>query len=124
VSGNNFQATYVIGGDPVAIADTDVAVGDADGDEIASATITLQYGADGDSLDVDPSLLPGGIAAAVSPTSINLSGVAAPEAYAAAIGVVPFETSDPGDGSRFITVTVNDGIDDSGFAFASIIVQE
>lgn len=124
VSGNNFQATYVIGGDPVAIADTDVAVGDADGDEIASATITLQYGADGDSLDIDPSLLPAGIAAAVSPTSINLSGVAAPEAYAAAIGAITFETSDPGDGSRFITVTVNDGIDDSGFAFASIIVQE
>ncbi|MCZ7596513.1 MAG: hypothetical protein M5U09_00290 [Gammaproteobacteria bacterium] len=114
----------MIDGDPVTIADTDVAVADADGDQIAGATITLQNGADGDSLDIDPSLLPAGIDAAVSPTSISLSGIATPQAYGAAIGAVTFEASDPGDGSRFITVAVNDGTDDSGFAFSSIIVQQ
>lgn len=124
VNGNNYQATFVIDGDPVAIADTDVAVADADGDQITGATITLQNGADGDSLDIDPSPLPAGIDAAVSPTSISLSGIAAPQAYAAAIGAVTFAASAPGDGSRFITVAVSDGTDDSGFAFSSIIVQQ
>ena len=61
-TGNDYSTAFTIGGNAVAIGDSDIAITDDDGDPINSATITLTNRLDGDaieSLSVNGSL-PGG----------------------------------------------------------------
>ncbi len=131
--GTGYAGAYTEGGAAVAISDTDVSITDADaGDDIVSATITIANAEAGDLLTVGT--LPATVTVDPSSTATNVILVAAPGTSAAdfeaAIEAVTY--SNTGDNptdfgtntSRTITVTVNDGGDDSNVATATIAVTD
>ncbi len=106
----DFGGTFIEGGAPIAIADTDMAITD-DG-QIASATITLTNPQTDDQLNI-PATLPAGISVDPASTSTNiiLTGVATTADYDAAIKAITFENTSatPNDTViRTIDVVVTD----------------
>ncbi|MGI9275888.1 MAG: DUF4347 domain-containing protein, partial [Endozoicomonas sp.] len=108
-SGNNYSTSFTEGGSAVAVADTDVAITDADDTNIESATITLTNNQAGDVMAAGA--MPTGITATVVGNTVTLSGSASLADYQTALQAVTFEnTSDnPDTTARTITVVVNDG---------------
>jgi Ca2+-binding RTX toxin-like protein len=107
-----------------------ISVSDADaGDDIESATITITDSSPGDLLTVNLPL-PAGISVDPSSTAttIILIGSASAAAYATALGQIGYSSSsdDPTVGGanpdRLITVTVNDGTDNSAPATMTMTV--
>jgi hypothetical protein len=129
--GTGYSGAYTEGGAGAAISDTDVSITDADsGDDIVSATITITNAEAGDLLTVGT--LPATISVDPASTATNVILLAAPGTSAAdfqaAIEAVTYSNTgdNPTDfgtnSSRSITVTVNDGVDDSNTATATIAI--
>ena len=126
VPGTSYRTTFTENGLPVAIADTDTLITDADSTTLASATITLTDPQAGDLLAA-LGALPGGITASSYNSStgvITLSGPASLADYETALEAIQFNS--PGDnpvaGNRIIEVVVNDGVNDSQPATSLVTV--
>ena len=125
--GTGYETTFTEDGAAVAVVDTDVAIADTDADMV-SATITLTNAQTGDSLavsDTDALALLGiSVDGASTATTIILTGTATRAEYQAALELIVFgNTSDaPDTTDRVVEVVVNDGVDTSNTATATIHV--
>ncbi|WP_140627733.1 immunoglobulin-like domain-containing protein [Methylibium rhizosphaerae] len=121
-TGANYTATFTENGSAVSIGDADVRITDVDGATLAGATITLTNAQAGDVLAAGA--LPAGISATVSGNSVTLSGSASLAAYETAIRAITFSNTseNPGTTPRTIQVTVNDGVNGSNVATATVNV--
>ena len=125
ITGNDFATNYLVGGDPVSIAD-DVLIGDPDDFNLQSASIHLTIRADGDAAEslVINGTLPSGISASAydSVTGVmTLTGDAPIADYQNAIAQIEYTNTigyHPSD--RMVEVTVNDGLADSNIAMTTI----
>ncbi|MBE9204852.1 DUF4347 domain-containing protein, partial [Synechocystis salina LEGE 06099] len=120
-----YQTTFTVGGSPVSIGDTDVAIADADSPTMASATITLSNAQAGDVLTVGS--LPSGITGTVNTSTpgqitVTLTGNSARANYETAIEAITFSTTSTNTTARTINVVVNDGINTSNTAVSTINV--
>ncbi|MFJ5300085.1 type I secretion C-terminal target domain-containing protein [Pseudomonas sp. NPDC088368] len=114
--GNDYSTTFTQKGGAISIADTGVQVSDANGDKIASVTVTLNnpVSADGDKLNIAAGPLAGGITVSQTGNVITLTGNAS-TTYAnyqdALKGITYSNTSTHPDTStvRTVTVVANDG---------------
>ncbi|WP_296188707.1 cadherin-like domain-containing protein, partial [Pseudomonas sp. UBA1879] len=114
--GNDYSTTFTQKGGAVSIADTGVQISDANGDKIASVTVTLNnpVTADGDKLSIGTGPLAGGIVVSQSGNVITLTGNAS-TTYAnyqdALKGITYSNTSSHPDTNtvRTVTVVANDG---------------
>ncbi|MBS0452374.1 MAG: tandem-95 repeat protein [Proteobacteria bacterium] len=128
VAGTSFAGTYTENGSARAIAGSADSIRGASGN-LQSATIALTNASAGDTLAVGT--LPTGITSSIDKTSVpgqifvRLSGSATAADYATAIRAVSFSSSSesPGTAPRSLTVTVNDGVQDSQSATSNISVQ-
>ncbi|QJW83498.1 tandem-95 repeat protein [Ramlibacter terrae] len=125
-AGTGFSTTYTENGAGIAIVDTDIAVGDVDSAQLASATITLTNFRAGDLLAVSGALPAGITASAYNATTgvLTLTGAATPAAYQTAIAAIRFSNSSdsPSTTARSITVTVSDGNASSAAATSTVAV--
>jgi T1SS-143 domain-containing protein len=121
-TGANFNTSYTENGAPVSISDSDITITDANGTNIASATITLTNGQTGDVLAVGS--LPPGIAASIAGNVITLTGNASLANYQDAIRAITFASTseNPSTVARTIEVVVNDGANASNTAVTTINV--
>jgi hypothetical protein len=122
-SGTGYTTTWLEGGSPIPVAAGDDAVSD-DGTTISSATLTLASPLATDLLSVIGSL-PGGITASSYNTGtgvITLSGVATLAQYQSALQQIGYSSSatNPASPAKTVSVTVNDGVDVSNTAVATI----
>ena len=127
VAGNNFEITFSEGGNPVNIADSDIAISDVDDTNINSATITLTNARTDDVLAA--ANLPTGItASAYDPATgvITLTGSATLADYQSAIQAISFNNTsdDPDTTDRLVNVVVNDGTADSNIATTIISIND
>ncbi|WP_415884957.1 tandem-95 repeat protein [Neptuniibacter sp. QD37_6] len=121
-AGLNYAASYTLDGSAVAVADSDNLISDIDDTHIESATITLTNPQAGDLLSVGS--LPSGITVSASTSSsITLTGSALKSDYQAALNAITFSTSGSDRTDRTISVTVNDGDDDSNTALATVSIN-
>lgn len=121
--GTGYQTAYVGKGMGVAVVDQDVAVNDADGTPIQSATVTLTNAQPGDTLSFGP--LPAGLTAVVAGSVVTITGAASPADYQTALRAITF-SNDRGDlstATREITVVVSDGENLSNVAVTQVTVQ-
>lgn len=130
MNAGNFQGTYVENATGQPISDG-VLISDLDDSNLESVTLTLTNGEIGDVLEIGA--LPAGISLVGSaPVNLTASGVitftltgtASLADYQSAIAAVTFssDSDDPAAGIRSITVTGNDGDDDSPTRTAFITV--
>ncbi len=124
--GNDFAASFTIGGFPSPIADSDATITDADDTNIESATITLTNILDGanESLRI-LGALPGGITASSYDSGtgvITLTGSGTLASYQTALNQIVYDNTDgtPDLTARSITVVVNDGDDSSNTATTTL----
>ncbi len=118
-AGTGFVTYFnTVTGAPVTVADADVSVTDVDSTNIASATITLTNAQAGDFLAVGS--LPPGIASSIVGNVVTLTGPAFYTDFQTAIKAVSFDTSSLDLTARTISVTVNDGLNDSTPATTTI----
>jgi uncharacterized repeat protein (TIGR01451 family) len=121
-SGTGYTTTFVQGTAGVAIAANDDVILD-DGATISSATITLTNPQANDVLVAGT--LPAGITASAYNSGtgvITLSGVASKADYQAALRAITFNNTGtlPAGPNRLINVVINDGVDNSNVAVATI----
>ena len=127
----NYDITYIENDPGHALVDSSILLEDVDHSRLESATIELTNGQIGDILEFG--LMPPGISAsAVPPTAltspepiiITLSGTATLENYQDALQLLTFRSiSDaPSVVDRIVSITVNDGIDDSNVGTTTIEV--
>ena len=123
VAGTGYAVTYTENGAAVAIADTDLAIGDADNATLTGATITLTNAQTGDVLAAGS--MPAGITASVVGNVVTLSGSASLADYQTAIRAITFSSAseDPNTAVRAITVQVTDGTAPSASAVTSISIN-
>ncbi len=123
VAGTGYSTVYDPAGASVAIAANDDRITD-DGATMSSATITITNRQTGDLLTAGT--LPAGIVASTynSATGVmTLSGVASRADYQAAIRAIRFSTTGALTPTpRLVSVVVNDGVDNSNTAVASIAI--
>jgi VCBS repeat-containing protein len=121
----NYFTEFTEGGPPVPIADTDTVITDPDDSNIESASIAFFALLPGDTLSISGSL-PGGIASSYDPSTgiLSLTGSASRADYQTALHQVVYSSTSekPDQGSRLLSVTVNDGDANSSPAFAIIAV--
>ena len=132
-TGVNYLGSFTEDLGPVAIGDIidpDIIITDADDATLVSATITLANRPDGnavEALSISGSLPTGitttGYTAATG--ELVLTGTASLADYQTAIGQIRYNNTsqDPTPADRSITVVVNDGVDDSNTATATISVN-
>ncbi len=122
-AGTGYAVTYTENGTAVAIADTDLAIGDVDNTTLTGAAITLTNAQAGDVLAAGT--MPVGITASVAGNVVTLSGTASIADYQTAIRAITFASTseNPATVTRSITVTVNDGTVNSSAAAASISIN-
>ena len=118
-----FETTFTEGGGPIPIVDADVEITSLSG-TIESATIALGEPFDPatDSLSIDESLLPAGIAVSEDSTSTNLIlvGTASTEDYEQALLLVRYDTTSSDGLDRSVVITLDDGIGPSNAAVTTI----
>jgi VCBS repeat-containing protein len=124
--GTSYRATFTENGSPVAIADTDTLLTDADSTALVSATITLSNREAGDLLSVSGTL-PSGITASAYDAGtgiLTLSGNASLADYQTALHAIGFSTAgdNPVAGTRTIAVVASDGANNSEAAASLITV--
>ncbi|MCA9923000.1 MAG: cadherin-like domain-containing protein, partial [Anaerolineales bacterium] len=124
--GNNYNTSFVEDGGAVPVADTDVTITD-DGANMETAVFTLTNHPDGsdESLSVNGAL-PGGLSATIAPTGfvITITGSTTLANYESAIRQVEYNNTSntPTESNRTVTVVVNDGLNDSNAAIATITI--
>ncbi len=123
LAGTGYTATWDQGGAPTAIAATDAAILD-DGTTISSATIAVNSPVATDLLSVIAAL-PAGITASgynAGTGIITLSGVGTLAQYQTALNSIGYSSTAavPAGPVKTVNVTVNDGVDDSNTAVATI----
>lgn len=121
-SGTSYSTTWAEGNAGVAIAAADDTISD-DGTTISSATITISNLTAGDLLTAGA--LPGSISASAYNSgtgTITLSGVGTLAEYKAALQAITYSSSaaNPAGPDKLINVIVNDGVDNSNTAVATI----
>ncbi len=128
ITGKDYLTRFIEGRNPVAVADIDVEIQDADSENLVFATFTLTNPIDGisESLSVNGEL-PGGIAAGTyNPTTgqLQLRGNASLADYETAISQIVYNnnTVNPDVSDRIINITVNDGLSNSNIAVTTITV--
>ncbi|MEM8749871.1 MAG: tandem-95 repeat protein [Pseudomonadota bacterium] len=132
VSGTGFVTSYVEDGPGLSIVDASISIGDVDDTELESATIALTNGQIGDVLEATG--LPIGISAVVVPSgpltaagtqTLTLDGPATLEDFELALQAVTYRSTSqaPSEVQRSISITVNDGDDDSLAAIALVNVE-
>ena len=123
-AGTGYTAAFTEGGAAVLIADSDVAIADADaGDMIEGATIAIQSAVVGDQLTLGAQ---GGFVVTGSGTgTITITGTGTAAQYEAMLELITFSSSsdDPG-ASRTINITVTDGSANSNIAVATINITQ
>jgi hypothetical protein len=126
MTGNNYSTRFTEGRNPVAVADTDVEIEDADSENLASATVILTNSLNGEaeSLAVNGELPAGIRATAYNSVSgqLQLLGTASLADYQTAISQIVYNNSilNPDLSDRIINITVNDGTSDSNIAETTI----
>jgi len=115
-AGIDFASSYAEDGNGAAVADTDVAIADADaGDRIEHATVTVTNPRTGDQLTVSGALPASIHASGAGTATLILTGTASQADYQQALTQIRYASTsnDPAGGggapSRTITTTVNDG---------------
>jgi len=129
-TGADFDVSYSVSGPAVAISDTDTTITDADNTSIVSAHVVLTNAQTNDTLAISGAL-PFGISAVITPgvgtITVDLSGAASLAAYQTALHQIvfnnPLAAGTPA-GDRTVTVTVNDGTDNSNTATTTIHVTQ
>ena len=122
---NDYQTTYIVGGDSVSVAD-DVGIIDLDDLNIQSASIKLKTRPDGDAAEslIVNGALPTGISelAYDDVTGIlQLNGDASIEDYQTAIAQIEYTNSiGLKSDDRLVEITLNDGTSDSNIAMTTI----
>ncbi len=121
-AGTSYSTTWAEGNAGVAIAAADDTISD-DGTTISSATITISNLAVGDLLTAGA--LPGSISASAYNSgtgTITLSGVGTLAEYKAALQAIAYSSTavNPAGPDKLINVIVNDGVDNSNTAVATI----
>ena len=121
-SGTGYGATWVEGlsASPVAAADDNIL---DDGTTISSATLTINSAVATDLLTAGS--LPGGIVASAYNSgtgTMTLTGVATIAQYKSALQLITYSSTatDPAGPDKTISVVVNDGVDNSNIAVATI----
>jgi cyclophilin family peptidyl-prolyl cis-trans isomerase len=130
VAGTSYSTTFSSGTSPspVAIAASDATITDSDSAMLASMTVTITNPLDGDyeKLAVTIPDAIKGITASAAGNVLTLSGIATVANYQEALRLVKYRndasTSQVHEGSRTISVVVNDGIADSTAAVATVTV--
>ncbi|MDY6936209.1 MAG: Ig-like domain-containing protein [Cyanobacteriota bacterium] len=122
--GNNLSVAFVLGSpNPLLLADAGTTVTDTDGANISSASIRIVNIQDAGLESLDATVPPE-ITKAYDPASgiLTLTGTAPLEAYQDVLRTLAYQNTaaDPNRTSRTITVTVNDGIDNSAPAVATV----
>ena len=130
-SGTSYATTFTENGSPVQVVDASITIGDIDSPSISSATITLNNGQVGDTLVV--SGLPAGVSVGITPASnlivagtitVEFTGITDFATYQLAMQAIRFTSNseNPDTTTRSLTITVNDGEDNSLAATTSITV--
>ena len=122
LASTGYATTWAEGATPVAIAAADDKISD-DGTTISSATITISNLVAGDLLTAGA--LPSGITASAYNSgtgTITLSGVATLAQYQTALQAIGYSSTaaNPAGPAKTINVIVNDGVDNSNIAVATI----
>jgi Cadherin-like domain/Bacterial Ig domain len=121
-AGTGYSNLFNENGGPVPLSATDLSI-TADSPTLAGAVVTLTNPQPGDVLTVGP--LPAGITAVISGNTITFTGTASPDAYELALQSVRYEN--PNDDvalePRTVQFTVNDGLQDSNTAVATISIN-
>jgi len=124
--GTNADQPFFEGGGAVGVASALISIADLDDANLASATIVLTNAKPGDTLSINGAL-PGGITSSIDDSvdgkiTVTLSGSASKANYATAIQQVVFNNGgdNPDLTDRQITVTVNDGEDNSNSAITTV----
>ncbi len=121
-AGTGYANLFNENGLPVPLSATDLSI-TADSPTLAGAVVTLQNPQPGDVLTVGP--LPDGITAVIDGNTITFSGTASADAYEQALQSVRYEN--PNDDvalePRTVQFTVNDGLQDSNTALATISIN-
>ncbi|MFZ1030213.1 MAG: Calx-beta domain-containing protein [Limnoraphis robusta] len=126
MTGNNYSTRFTEGRNPVAVADTDVEIEDADSENLASATVILTNPLNGqaESLAVNGELPAGIRATAYNSVSgqLQLQGTASLVDYQTAISQIVYNNSilNPDLSDRIINISVNDGTSNSNIAETTI----
>ncbi|WP_211219912.1 Ig-like domain-containing protein [Simiduia agarivorans] len=124
-AGTGYKTTYLEGGNPARIADTDISISDVDNATLTGARIQITNVEAGDFLSIGA--LPGGItASAYNPSTgvITLSGTASLAAYQTAIRAIQYSNDGSASGAdRIVNIAVNDGVDWSNTAVSTIAMQ-
>jgi hypothetical protein len=120
---NDYNTAYTLGKQGISIGDSDVSITDNNDTNIESATITLTNPQAGDILFAKE--LPSGItASAYTNGVITLNGSATLSEYESAIEAITFYGNGIDKSDRVITVTINDGEDNSNTATTTIKVGD
>jgi hypothetical protein len=121
-AGTGYDNLFNENGGPVPLSATDLAI-TADSPTLAGAVVTLTNPQPGDVLTIGP--LPAGITAVIDGNTITFSGTASPDDYELALQSVRFEN--PNDDAalepRTVEFTVNDGLQSSNTAVATISIN-
>ncbi len=122
-SDSNYDTTYIINGDSVAIADIDLEISDGDDTQLESATIVISNAKTGDTLDIS-AITSASITATLVGNQVNLTGTASLAEYQEAIKAINFRntTANTDESDRIIEITVNDGEADSNTAITTVQV--
>ncbi|MEP4292305.1 MAG: tandem-95 repeat protein, partial [Rhizobiaceae bacterium] len=129
--GADFATTYLENDPAVAVVDPTIQITDVDHSSLASASVVLTNGQIGDQLLVGS--LPAGITSSISPSgalttagtvTVTLTGGATLADYETALQAVSYVSlsDDPGNTTRTLDISVNDGTADSVIATTSIAV--
>jgi Cadherin-like domain/Bacterial Ig domain len=121
-TGTGYSNLFNENGGPVPLSATDLSI-TADSPTLAGAVVTLTDPQPGDVLSVGP--LPPGITAVIDGNTITFTGTASPDDYELALQSVRYEN--PNDDvalePRTVQFTVNDGLQDSNTAVATISIN-
>ncbi len=123
VTGTGYAGAFNENGSAAPLADLDLQITDADSSTLAGAVVTLGNAQPGDVLLVGA--LPPGITAVVSGNTVTLSGSASVASYQAALRAITFDNdnADLAATPRTVQFTVNDGLQNSNTAVATISVN-
>jgi hypothetical protein len=119
-TGTGYAGAFNENGNAASLSDLDLNITDADSSTLAGAVVTLSNAQPGDVLLVGA--LPPGITAVVSGSTVTLSGNASVASYQAALRAITFDNdnADLAAAPRTVQFTVNDGLQNSNTAVATI----
>ena len=126
-SGTGFASTFTEDAGAVSIVDTNVLVTDSDNTTLASASIILSNRPDGDaeslSVDVGSTSISGNYDSTTG--RLELTGSDSLANYRQVLSTLRYNNTsqDPDTADRAVTITVNDGTDDSATSTATVTIE-